>query len=64
MSPCLYLEEEDNSKFLKTLIIGEGIHSNVRSNHTLVYYDFPGNLPKVPFPPSTIFLLFFPEDGI
>ena len=45
MSPCLYLEEEDNSKFLKTLIIGEGIHSNVRSNHTLVYYDFPGNLP-------------------
>ena len=45
MSLCLYLEEEEKSKFLKTLSIGEGIHSNVHSNHTLVYYDFSGNLP-------------------
>ena len=45
MSACLYLEEEDNSKFLKTLNIGEGVHSNVHSNHSLVYYDFPRNLP-------------------
>ena len=50
MSPCLYLEEEDNSKFLKTLNIGEGIHSNVHSSHTLVYYDFPRTFHRCPSP--------------
>ena len=64
MSPCLYLKEEDNSKFLKTLNTLEKAFTQMCTAviplFTMIFLE-----PSIGvLPPSNIFLLFFPKDGI